>query len=489
MTFLALEIELLLGSYRAAEIDRISAEWPPHPERVFSALVQAWGDGGRQDNEQRALEWLEELDPPEIEASPVELAGERTTPTVYVPPNDPRGNELNVLPDRRPRQARTFAVRTPALPTIVIWWRAEPPAEILLSLQALARRVASIGHSASLTRCVFKTSGNGPDGERTWRPADDGDIPLRQAYEGRLADLEHWFSTADGKQRQRPLSRKSVRYLPPQASSKAPDESVFGNRRDWYVFEGIKGFAPDIVAFAHVARRVRDILMSLAPQPPPEVISGHGSSGTASTRPHLAVVPMANVGWNRSDGRLLGFAVVLPRELPVTEREVAVETIARMAQQLQEGKEGLHLTRDKTWFLEPGAAAPRASLTADRWCRPSEVWATATPLMLDRFPDLDDVIEEARLIASACVNIGLPEPAEIEIHKHSALVGATSAYPARNRVHRPGWTFPKGSKLAERPRRHAVLKFGEQVRGPVILGAGRYQGFGLCLPLGSGGLV
>jgi len=30
---------------------------------------------------------------------------------------------------------------------------------------------------------------------------------------------------------------------------------------------------------------------------------------------------------------------------------------------------------------------------------------------------------------------------------------------------------------------HAVVEFSEPVRGPVIIGAGRFVGFGLCLPL------
>ena len=64
----ALEIELLTGAYRAELPDRSHAEWPPHPERVFSALVQAWGDGGCDAKEREALEWLESLPAPLIEA-------------------------------------------------------------------------------------------------------------------------------------------------------------------------------------------------------------------------------------------------------------------------------------------------------------------------------------------------------------------------------------------------------------------------------------
>ena len=90
---------------------------------------------------------------------------------------------------------------------------------------------------------------------------------------------------------------------------------------------------------------------------------------------------------------------------------------------------------------------------------------------------------EARLIAAACRNIGLPEPLAVEIHKHSAIKGAPSAYPARGQLSRPDWSFPKDAKFAGRPRRHIILRFAANIEGPVILGAGRFYGFGLCLPL------
>ena len=50
----ALGIELLM---RRAIItrwgDREEPEWPPHPDRVFMAMVAAWGEAG-EDAEQRA---------------------------------------------------------------------------------------------------------------------------------------------------------------------------------------------------------------------------------------------------------------------------------------------------------------------------------------------------------------------------------------------------------------------------------------------------
>jgi CRISPR-associated protein Csb2 len=66
---LVIEVELLTGRYAAtAHNDRNQAEWPPHPARLFSALVAALHDGEVVDPAEReALVWLENQDPPALD--------------------------------------------------------------------------------------------------------------------------------------------------------------------------------------------------------------------------------------------------------------------------------------------------------------------------------------------------------------------------------------------------------------------------------------
>jgi CRISPR-associated protein Csb2 len=480
---LTLEMELLTGAYRAALPDGSGAEWPPHPERVFSALVQAWADGGCDPGERVALEWLEAQAPPAIEASASEDTWVRDAPVVYVPPNDPRGDEVEVLPERRRRQARDFCARIAADTTVRLRWRAEAPPHERLALERLASRIASVGHSASFVRCAFRQDDSPIDCARTWLPDDGGSEPVRVVYQGRLADLERWYSS-DGKPQERPRSRSIARYRGPTEPAADVPSSTFGGVEDWFVFEGVGGLAPDIVAFAHVARRVRDALMSLGPQPPPELLSGHAANGEPSQRPHVAVVPLANVGTPYATGDLLGFAVVLPRACDAVERRAVLGAIATFAKLGSEDERArLQLTERAVWLLSRAPSAARTSLRPARYCRASRAWASVLPVVLDRFPDHGDVLDEARTIATACRNIGLPEPVAIELHKHAAIQGAPPAYLSRARGRRPSWSFSHGSKLRDRPRRHVVVRFEEPVRGPVVLGAGRYQGFGLCLPV------
>ena len=110
---LVLEIEFLTGECRAARIPASEApDWPPQPDRVFSALVSAWVVRGGRRDERRALEWLEQQPPPTIHASG-HVA--RTAPDVFVPPNDLKFSKtaktyIKVMPDARPRQPRRFPV-------------------------------------------------------------------------------------------------------------------------------------------------------------------------------------------------------------------------------------------------------------------------------------------------------------------------------------------------------------------------------------------
>jgi CRISPR-associated protein Csb2 len=486
---LTLEMELLTGVYRASLVDQSAAEWPPHPERVFSALVQAWGDGGEQPDERAALEWIEALpSPPSIEASPPsDRKRERDAPTVYVPPNDAKSNAITILPELRNRQERRFRAVVPLGPLegsvahVRFHWSDPAPPDHMKPLRALAHRVASVGHSSSLVRLAFREDAPPPTRALTLAPTSDGDHALRVTYPGRLQHLVEWHSSKGGKTRERPKTRATARYERVPAEQDSVIASQFGAADEWFILQGREdSAAPDILAFPMVARRVRDALMSLDPNASPEIICGHRPDRSPSESPHLAIVPLANVGWAHADGHLLGVGLVLPRAPADHDRH----TVMRAIRAWMRDRGGIvRLTRDQAWALEAVLDADTSSLRADRFCVRSRSWASVTPVCLDRFLKGASETEEAELIARACTNVGLPEPFEIQIHKHSAVRGGETSYPARGQASRPDWRFSPSASYRDKPRRHVVLRFREYVRGPVILGSGRYHGMGLCLPI------
>jgi CRISPR-associated protein Csb2 len=125
---LVLEIEHLLGVAFAAQSQAGELpDWPPQPDRVFSALVAAWGARGECEGERRALEWLEALPAPDIAAS---HGFARTAPIVFVPPNDAEGGRVGntaVLPSLQRRQARRFPAYRPDDPVVSLIWRDVDP--------------------------------------------------------------------------------------------------------------------------------------------------------------------------------------------------------------------------------------------------------------------------------------------------------------------------------------------------------------------------
>ena len=82
-----IEVNFLTGRYVATfHNDRQRSEWPPHPARLFSALVAAWADADEPDvTERDALKWLEDQRPPAISASD---AVPRSVVSHFVPVND-----------------------------------------------------------------------------------------------------------------------------------------------------------------------------------------------------------------------------------------------------------------------------------------------------------------------------------------------------------------------------------------------------------------
>lgn len=490
---LALEIEWLAGVCVATRTPADGApEWPPQPDRVFSALVASWAARGEKSMERAALEWLERLDPPCLEAADVKP---RTIVTAYVPPNDAKVTDIRILPERRRRQPRQFPASViladPGTAHLRIVWEAEPDEEHLAALQALAGETSYVGHSSALVRCRFVISA-GRQGTEL-KP----DATRSAPYPGRLAELEvlhrRHVEQADAAARPRPalLAQES-------GSTEGPDmpESVFG--RDWIVFAHAQGQRPDLRAAAVIGRTMRAALMTTYPGPIPEWLSGHTADGKPSLDPHLAVIPLANAGYPWSDGSLMGVALVLPRALEThwaeartpqdfEDRQAFDQALAALAEADRDGLARLKLGRWGCWEIERQGADLMPTLRPFRYCAASRIWSSLTPIALDRHPKSQGAgrfAEAAAIIAAGCPRIGLPEPARVVAHKHAAVAGAPSAWPAGGSPAWQGWARPNA--LAHRPLFHATLEFSKPVAGPIILGAGRFFGLGLYLPTGEG---
>ncbi len=571
---LALRLEFLTGHYVAtAYDDRNAPEWPPHPARVYSALVATHhASEDPSPDERDALEWLAALPAPSLHASG---ASRRDVVPVFVPVNDVAVSArldddfaalqeatlaleharravdaatgtarksaerdaakalkaydkqqtaferarlaaiqpvkvspalvvaaARVLPEQRPRQPRTFPAVSPHDPVCwLVWPEAEPAATQRAALDTLCARVTRLGHSSSL---VSARLGDLPP-QPNWIPDEAGRDLLRTTAAGQLRLLEDELARHREEQ-PRVLPSVPRRYRgPSEAAPRVTPRGTLGD--DWIVFERVSGQALPVRRTPDVTTALRGTLLRHL-QGQPDTLTGHDADRRPTARPHVAFLALPFVGRIESDGVILGAALVLPRDLAPADRDALhraiaaceVEARARSITRPDElpvlrlvmGRAGeLHVRRVR------GLAA-RHTLKPTTWRGRSARWATVTPLALDRNPgrlyprrhlpagdpaalererrEADDALRAAEeIVAGSCEHAGFPRPLAVHVTPVSLVPAAEPA-----RAYGP---FPAGPGKLRRVLVHAELVFPEPVLGPVILGAGRHAGLGLCRPV------
>ncbi len=229
----------------------------------------------------------------------------------------------------------------------------------------------------------------------------------------------------------------------------------------------------DIVSVLPVVERCREAIISHCNDLPDRVrglLSGHQAHGAPLNAPHLTFLPLASVGHPRADGRLLGIGLALPVGASVDDRRHLLRAIGRVRY--------LALGRLGRWRLVSDvSASPWSGLRPEMWTaypHGATHWSTVTPVVFDRHPKAEERgahrAEVGEMIATACTRIGLPEPREVIVTQASAHVAVP-----------PAFAFPRLRRKdgSERRHAHAILVFAHAVCGPVVIGAGRYRGYGV----------
>lgn len=498
------------------------AEWPPHPDRVFMALAAAWFETDQDPAEGAALRWLEALDPPCIAASPAEIRQTLSTgrpPVSFVPVNDARVGRkapdsaelgklrdagLALLPEHRSRQPRSFPVVVPHDPCVRLVWPQVQPGEYRDALERLAAKVTHIGHAASLVQAWVDDLPPDP----AWVPAEGATAHrLRVTAPGRLDALERTYNraaviayadldaarrAAKGKERAGLQKELDARFgdTPPVSAFPTPvrwagydrppidrieqPHSVFNPR---LVVLRLTGQRLDLESTLRVMDALRGALLSTCTQPIPQWVSGHETDGTPSRQPHVAFLPLPFVDAEHADGHLLGVALAIPAG-------IAPQAVAQALNPLLWDRETGAPARirlfDGQWFecaaeLEQREIPPR-NVQSDTWTAAAQRWGSVTPVVLDRHCDGARRWSQAEeVVKDACERIGLPRPAAVVLSAISPVCGVPAAR-----------CFPPLLRKGDGGRRqhlHAEVLFDEPVVGPVLIGAGRFRGYGLLRPL------
>ena len=447
----ALEVEYLLRrSFAASFRDRSEAEWPPHPARLFSALAAAYFENGSVDRERRALEWLENQPAPLIHAGE---ASEGVRTEAFVPANYVKKSDY--LPAVRNKQPRWFPAQSPSDAVAhFIWPRSEPDGETSSRLDELASRTAYLGRSCSVVRVRVAADAPTPN----YEPSAQGAEIFRVPNAGRLKELEQLFA-AD----QRPTPGAQVRYRNIGVRPTIKLETTFDQMA---IFRKVSGSDLPIEASVTLTAAVRVALMANAGKEGTLTPLLHGHDGT----PHCAIAALPFVGRKYADGHLMGFAVILPRQSGAAERRAVLSACGDLS------RNGLHIPEIGDWRIEPEEGTSLANtLRVSTWIGPARTWRSVTPVLLDQFPKKNGRSTE-EILALACERAGLPAPMSIHHQPYSDLESVP-----------PVPAFRLRRKSDERPRWgvHVKLTFHDMVRGPLLLGAGRFFGLGLMRPESS----
>ncbi|WP_116808706.1 type I-G CRISPR-associated protein Csb2 [Steroidobacter cummioxidans] len=461
---LAIEVEFLMGRAVISQVmDRTQAEWPPHPQRLFSALVAAYGELGEQgDNQEQALRWLEGLPPPEIKADL--SASLRSSPSYFVPVNDEvtkavkDKNDFRHVLDRRTRQERFFPAAVPGDPVVVFQWPCAPGLEQhRAALRGLVENLTYVGHSSSPVRACLREQPVQP----SLCPTNQGEISLRVPSSGRFDRLVTTHELREIDESIQPPLGRFQSYQRPSLVRR----SIFSENALVVALEGGPRLGLD--STLPLIQHVRNALLARFGSSVSELLCGHDAEGKMTRQPHLAILPLGFVDSGHADGALKGIAFVLPSTASTAERRKLRAALAG-PWQLHLGPLGSMTVR----YIDPFSRGELKALDFSVYTQESDVWASVTPIVLDRHPKKNGAGVEA-VIAMACERIGLPAPVEVRLGCVSAISGA----PTERDFH------GRSKQVDGKVRRHAVIRFGERVRGPLMLGAGRFIGLGLCMPL------
>jgi len=459
----AFEVEYLTGRVFAATFhDPTAVEWPPHPSRLFAALVAAYKGCDLDMRARDALEWLESQPAPQIQANPTMISESdgRDVPSIFFPVNDKKTSDAEYLPQNRSRQPIQLPSFTPSDPTVWFIWPSDPGRHAS-SLQRLAENVTYLGHSMSPVRVKL----NDTPPEATLVPDPAGSIRLRIPERGRLKHLEEVYDLRMKDTTTQPLRGREVLYGAVGKPTSEVPASIFQTN---YVFRLQKVALPAETSGRLIAA-VRQAIMSLYPDPIPEIVSGHDAQGASSKKPHLAITPLLNVGHVHADGHVLGFAFWLPHaHLNVIGD---LETALSNFNTLKLGRLGQWDVR----YVSPAMITHEAKgLNPAVYAEAHDTWASVTPVIFGRHPKKSQIgpgKDGGRVVAELCERIGLPKPIEARLGPVSVFKGAATA----SAVAPP-------EKYDRLFRAHVQLRWAEPVRGPVLMGAGLFGGFGLCRP-------
>jgi CRISPR-associated protein Csb2 len=208
----------------------------------------------------------------------------------------------------------------------------------------------------------------------------------------------------------------------------------------------------------------------------PEWLSGHQADGRPSLQAHVAFLPLPFVDAKYADGHVLGLAMAVPRAVPVNEARRALGPLLFHPSSGEDRE--IQLWRNGAWRWQLRRETrdwPQLTLRAETWTEASCVWASVTPVVLHHYPKRNRQRDLERILYEAFASAGLPHPRSMRVGPASAFEGAPDI--------RSMPEFTEGGMNPCRYHTHVTVTFDHCVQGPIVVGRGRFRGYGLFRPV------
>ncbi len=449
---------------------------------------------------------------------------------------------LSLVPEHRPRQPRKFPIAIPHIPIVYLVWNEEIPQRYLAPLTSLCSKVISVGHSSSFVQMwvteqppfpnLVPVEGVALHRLRVFGPGrleylktrcNKNEVIRHRELTATLTSLQERKKEIDRKRKEALKGLKSTdkkqAEVPFRHELEAIDDDLATCAKEIKAFEGrtpsslrpepglwqgyahpskpslpdnskslfderlvimnISGKRLNLTSTLKLTEAIRGSLLSACPEPIPEWLSGHRQDGSRSLTPHLAFFPLPFVGRVHADSRIMGAALVLPRIIDKKEAGRTIDSWLRDDNGLPRQIKLFNGNWLECSMELETRESPPWNLRCDPWVGPSRMWASVTPIVLDRHFNGKNKWEwAASIVQDACERIGLPRPEKVLLHPVSLVEGVPHSR-----------EFPPINRKSDNGRMyhcHAVILFSERVNGPVLVGAGRFRGYGLCRSMDQG---
>lgn len=480
-------------------------DWPPSPARLFQALVAGAAQGGAIEKEHRAaLKWLEALAPPVI-AAPIHRAGQGFAS--FVPNNDVDavGGDPRRVSEIRTAKAVRPRLFDHAVPFLYLWWFKGDvdEAETICHITA---RLYQLGRGADMAFAAGELLEEAEAERRLaiydgaiHRPAAGGSSALLSCpARGSLDSLEDRFVrqrrrfSVEGKGR----AAKQLFTQPPkprfvQAAYACPPARFLFDLR---ATDEKADFAPwPFTAAVALVERARDA----AAQKLTDAMKSHaamiervfiGRDATdADKAQRLRILPLPSIGFHHAERSIRRVLIEIPPDCPLVLGDI------------EWAFSGLEPHDPVTGEFAGWSLIPAGDLRmldhygiGDDPDRMSCLWCTVTPVALPeraarrridpshRADEVKEAIErKAEEARAATAVLQALRHADVRTSVESIRVQREPFEAKGARAE----AFAPGARFAKERLWHVEIRFPAPLRGPLIIGDGRYLGLGLMAPV------